>query len=141
MNQPTVVTQFEAHTLDRSDWNHTAHLSVGAWYVFRGGNFQEALTNFRPRLLAYNQAQGIADRPGGGYNETLTQFWLRQIDAVYQLHSASDFMIFQQSVLEQLADRHLWKVYYSPERLWSEAARTDYLPPDLVSFRTSDGIT
>lgn len=42
----TLVQQFEACTLPRTNWNHTAHLTVAIWYVSVYSE-AEAIVNIR----------------------------------------------------------------------------------------------
>ena len=69
-----VVRQFETCTLPFENWTHRAHVAVALVYL-RRSNFAEALDRFRRHVQLYNQLRGDP----AGYDEELTQYYLRQI--------------------------------------------------------------
>lgn len=132
---PPLVTAFLALTLPKSDWTHEAHLTVGLWHVRQFG-FGEALTRMREGICAYNEAVGTANSASSGYHETLTQFWLRVLDAHHRKLGAD---VPFETVLSQLlasswADRELALRYYGRETLFSPLARARWVEPDRKPF-------
>lgn len=131
MTTPAIITAFESCQLPKQDWNHVAHLDVAAWYVFQAPDFEAALSTFRDRLKQFNRAQGIMDRPGGGYHETLTHFWVRQMFQLKESTGSQTYAELLESVREMLSNQELIYQYYSHLHLWSPAARRAFVPPDL----------
>lgn len=140
-----LVAQFLATTLPKEQWTHEAHIIVGVWHIHRYG-FEEALPRMRQAIIRYNEAVGTVNTDTTGYHETLTVVWLRLIDTVLQaskrecgakeqasLRLSSDTVAFwvHNFLHHQLADRSTPLNFYSRERLFSSAARKEFLEPDL----------
>ena len=127
----TFIGEFESGVLPKSRWTHEAHLTAGLWYVWTLG-FDAALPVVRRRISAYNEAVGTANTDVGGYHETLTRFYLTRIA---QLKAASPAASFAQLLQATLRSRRLGREaplqHYSRERLFSVAARRQWLEPDL----------
>jgi hypothetical protein len=83
-------------------------------YLEESPSVDEAATRMASALRAFATAHGHPEK----YHHTITVFWMRMV--------------------ARLLDRDLPLSYYSRERLWSEAARTGWIEPDL---RTLDGLT
>ncbi|MBC7891932.1 MAG: hypothetical protein H7Y12_06975 [Sphingobacteriaceae bacterium] len=132
---PPLVNEFLARSLPKSDWTHEAHLSVGLWHLRQYG-FDEALTRMREGICAYNEAIGTANTTNSGYHETLTQFWLRVLDA--QQREADAETAFADGLSRILdsswVDRTLALRYYRRETLFSPLARATWVGPDLQPF-------
>lgn len=137
---PPLIAAFLARTLPKRDWTHEAHLAVGLWHVREFG-FDEALRRMREGICAYNEAVGTANTGTSGYHETLTQFWLRVLDA-HQRKAGAEVPL--ETVLSQLlasswADKNLALQYYHRETLFSprdsqSLARTCWVGPDRQPF-------
>jgi hypothetical protein len=65
----------------------------------------------------------------GLYHETLTRFWLMQVDR--RLDRSECLKQSVSKVRESLNDKNLAFEYYSRERIESKAARETWLKPDL----------
>jgi len=65
----------------------------------------------------------------GLYHETLTRFWLRQVEAKLDRRLCLAASVNQ--IQEQLGDKNLAFDYYSRERIDSKEARETWLEPDL----------
>jgi hypothetical protein len=108
-----LVDDFEAGTLDNSEFPHERHVQV-AWGLAQkyGGN--EGLD----RLIA--GIRRIATRAGrpDAYHVTITRAWFQLIAPVEDL-----------SEHEELLDKTLLRRYYSPDR--PAAGRELWLEPDL----------
>ena len=112
MNDAAFIDALESGTLPNHEMNHAAHLRLAL--VFRGQPEKA-----REVLLKY------VTRIGGTvkYNETLTWFWLRAVNA----HEGD----LRALLKTQLADTNLPLRHWSPELLWSDAARAGWVDPDL----------
>jgi hypothetical protein len=65
----------------------------------------------------------------GLYHETLTRFWLLQIEK--RLDRGECLNRSVRAIQEQLSDKNLAFDYYSRERIDSQEARETWLQPDL----------
>ena len=59
------IRAFEQCTLPRSEWTHSAHLTVAMWYLIERSEI-EATTLIRNGILRYNGANGIKTQPLAG---------------------------------------------------------------------------
>jgi hypothetical protein len=112
MNDAAFIAALESGTLPNESMNHAAHLRLAL--IFRGEP-QKA----REILFKYVQRVGAQVK----YNETLTWFWLRAVNA----HEGDLAALLRTS----LADTNLPMRHWSPELLWSDAARAQWVEPDL----------
>ncbi len=128
----TLVQQFEACTLPRTEWNHPAHLIIALWYLSQF-SLTEATVCIRTGIQRYNRWNGIETTKNSGYHETLTFFWVaiarRFLAAAGPNTSistlANDFILLY-------GDRKsLFREYYSNELVMSWEARQSWVAPDL----------
>jgi hypothetical protein len=74
------------------------------------------------RFAAHHRVSGL-------YHETLTRFWLRQVEQ--RLDRRLCLAASVRKIQEQLGDKNLAFEYYSRERIDSKEARETWLEPDL----------
>ena len=126
-----LVAAFEACTLPKESFTHTAHLTVALWYLVWYGP-DAATDRVRDAIQRFNAAYGNVSRPGGGYHETITRFYMwavrRHLRAAPLEGSLADLA---NDVAVALADRTLPLEYWSRERLMSDEARNGWVEPDL----------
>ena|ERR1041384_2502572 len=129
-----LVCEFEACTLARERWTHEAHLVVGLWYLVRH-EAGAATALIRAGIKRYNQACGIVQTETSGYHETITLFYVRVISC-YLARAPKGATIDElvRGLLATCGDRQLPLKYYSRERLFSAAARTSWVEPDLCAL-------
>jgi hypothetical protein len=139
MNDEEFLTGFEACTLTRSEWTHEAHLRM-AWLYLTRLPWELALERVRLGIQQLN-ATFRKDQPQlpDGYHDTITVAFVRLV--VAQLRHNDTFDTFR-SRNPELFDRTLTALrqYYSKERLSSDAARRNFIEPDvrkLPEFKTS----
>jgi len=127
-----ITRAFLARTLAKTEWTHQAHLHVGLWHAL---NYPDpaALDLLRERIRAYNAATGVANTATAGYHETITRFYLHVIRK-FMCSAGTSLPIddLAQALIAQWGDKNLPLRYYSPERLFSVAARRGWLEPDLA---------
>jgi hypothetical protein len=125
-----LVREFEACTLPPAAWTHAAHLSVAFWYLHSFPR-DEATRLIRSGIKRYNNAQ----RKSLAYHETITLAW---IEVLARFLDEQDHDTPLANLLDRLLDRCCDKNYllqfYSRERLFSDAARIHWLPPDVMEF-------
>ncbi|NJK66096.1 MAG: hypothetical protein HC789_06650 [Microcoleus sp. CSU_2_2] len=127
----SLIHAFEECSLPRSQWTHTAHLTVALWYLFYDSE-TEAINAIRNGIKRYNSAQGIESTKDGGYHETLTLFWVRTISRYLAEESRNRSMVsLANGLIAQYADRTLPFRYYTRDQLMSWEARNNWVEPDL----------
>lgn len=126
------IAEFEAGRLPRARWTHAAHLRAGLWYVSRLP-LDEAIATLRRRIRAHNEAVGTPNTDVSGYHETLTALYARGIAAHAAAHPGLSLGQLAERLLASPLARVEWPLgYYSRERLYSVAARREWLEPDLA---------
>ncbi len=105
---------FERGDIAPADFHHASHLRLALAYLVESASVEEAAERMTAALRRFAAAAGHPEK----YHHTLTLFWMRMV--------------------ARLLDKDLPLAYYSPERLWSDAARTGWRDPDL---QTIDGVT
>jgi hypothetical protein len=126
------IREFEAGSLPKPRWTHHSHLVVGLWYLTHH-SADDALSIVRIRIRSYNEAVGTANTDSGGYHETLTRLFLRGIAAHILAHSSEALPSSLALLLQSpLADKDWPLSFYSRERLFSVAARHEWVEPDLT---------
>lgn len=131
------VGEFESRTLPKARWTHEAHLLTALWYLTRHTE-DEALDILRARIRAYNEAVGGRNSDTEGYHETLTRLYLRGVREFVQARVAEPLEALAAALLASpMADRAWPFQFYSRERLFSVAARRDWLEPDLRDAGTA----
>ena len=125
------IREFEARTLPASRWTHHAHLVVGLWYLTHHSE-DDALAIVRQRIRAYNEAVGTPNTDSSGYHETLTRLFLQGIAAHMADHRDTPLQDSLALLLQSPLARKDWPLsIYSRERLFSAAARREWIKPDL----------
>lgn len=131
-NLPDLVDAFERQTLPGSQWSHKSHLEVGLWYLLKY-EWSLALLKMRNGIITYNLIWGKDNSSASGYHETLTQFWLRILQAYLKKHP-TDLPYSQHCDalwMSSISNVDLPLEYYSRDRLYSVKARAEWIEPDL----------
>jgi hypothetical protein len=126
-----LVAAFIAQSLPKERWTHEAHLRVGLWHLLHHPA-DEALSLVRARIIAYNEACGVENSDSAGYHETITRFFLGQIERF--LHTADrrrGIDDLADELVGRLGDKQAPLEFYSHERLMSVEARRGWVEPDL----------
>jgi hypothetical protein len=119
----TLVDRLERCLLDKTEFHHRDHLTVAVVYLYAGDSAR-AMERMRASLTRFAAHHGVP----GLYHETLTRFWLQQVEKV--LNRSLCLAESVRKVQEQLADKDLPFDYYSREALNSPAARVKWMEPD-----------
>ena len=125
------VDAFEAGTLPRSAWTHTAHFVVGLWYVLHY-DAETALDRMRRGIRSYNEASGVANTDSSGYHETITVFYLWAIRDFLEKHNgeSSPAILFTKLVEDEITRKDYLLRYYSEAVIFSNEARKTWVEPD-----------
>ena len=123
-----LVFRFRNQALTRYEWTHEAHLIVALWFLLEYESVERALPNFRSALILLNRSFGKAN---ANPHETITGFWLREIDVFIRKNESRDFSILAIKLLEESAffERDYIRRFYSKEVLSNLASKTTYIAP------------
>lgn len=124
------VADLDRWVLPRERWNHAGHLVVGLVYLDRYP-VREALRRLRSAISGYNVATGTPNTATSGYHETLTRWYLEQIDAWRRGEVPANLAHRVETLLASpLADPDAPLRSYHPETLHSTEARRGWVAPD-----------
>ena len=127
-----VVRGFESCETDKGAFKHQDHLTVAVCYL-QELSVADATNKLRESLLRFVDHHGV-DRKK--YNETITVFWLEVVaEELKSLPSDSSLVAKCNVVEEALSNAGLAMEYYSPELLFSEKAREEFVRPDLKDWK------
>ncbi len=127
-----VIEGFRTHSLPHAAWTHQAHLAVGLWYVQRHGE-EAAKALLRAEIRSYNQAVGTPNSDTRGYHETVTLFYVWAAARYLERASAAPLLALVNGFVgDPIASKSAIFVFWTRERLFSVAARRDWLEPDLA---------
>jgi hypothetical protein len=127
-----IAEGFLARTLPKKEWTHHAHLRVGLWHLLRYPA-DETLDRLRDGIKQYNVATGGTNTDTSGYHETITRFYVWQIDQfLRQADRALPIDTLAEQLIQQFGDKKAPLRYYSEGRLMSVAARLGWVEPDLM---------
>jgi len=113
------VRRLEGCEYGLQEFGHQEHLKV-AWTYLHLYGYDAALARMREGLLRFS-----AHYNRSGYNETITVFWMRNLQA----HCGEDPIEVLSKADKQLLFRH-----FSRERAMSEEAKQHWIEPDLMAL-------
>jgi hypothetical protein len=120
----TLVDRFERCLLGKEEFLHRDHLTVAVVYLY-ASDLEAAMDRMRASLKRFAAHHGVT----GLYHETLTRFWLLQVDR--RLDRSKCMPESVRRVREQLNGKNLVFNHYSRERIESKEAREKWIEPDL----------
>lgn len=120
----TLVDRLERCLLGKEEFHHRDHLAVAVVYLY-SADIETAMDRMRASLKRFAAHHGV----NGLYHETLTRFWLRQVETL--LDRGLCLRDSASNIQEQLSDKNLAFEYYSRERINSQEAKEKWLKPDL----------
>lgn len=119
-----LADRLERCLLGKEEFHHRDHLAVATAYLY-AGDFASTLARMRTSLTRFAAHHGVS----GLYHETLTRFWLLQVEQRLDRRLALCEAV--KKIQEQLADKDLPLRYYSKDVLDSADARMRWIEPDL----------
>ena len=123
----TLADRLERCLLAKDEFNHRDHLTVAVVYLY-GAGFETAAERMRASLKRFAAHHGV----GGLYHETLTRFWLQQVEM--RLDRRLCLVDSVRKIQGQLNQKDLCFEYYSRERIQSQEAREAWVQPDRKQF-------
>jgi hypothetical protein len=124
-----------ACALARSEWTHEAHLAATTYLLLRRPDVD--LDKELPTIIRrFNESVGGVNSETEGYHETITRVFLHGVrlflaeaDRGAPLHE-----LVNELLLSPMGRRDWPLRFYSPERLFSVAARLSFVEPDLAAL-------
>ena len=118
--------------LPKVEWTHEAHLAACAWLILDRLDFHPE-TELPGVIRRYNVAVGGVNDDHQGYHETLTQLYIRAVREFLVGYGPCDLLEGVNALLASPIAARDWPLgHYSHERLFSVAARRDWVEPDLL---------
>ncbi len=117
---------FDAGGIAPSAFDHRAHVRLAYVHLVEHG-VAGAPQAMRSSLRAFLAAHGIAPSK---YHETLTRAWTFAVAHFMSRHGSDAFEAFE-ARSTPLFDSRVMLTHYTPERLFSDAARATWVEPDL----------
>jgi hypothetical protein len=126
-----LVHAFETCGLSKADFTHRNHLTVALWYL-KDNSFEDAAGLMRAGLLRFIEHHDV---PREKYNETITMFWLKAVQAFIEKRrlgsQEADLISLTNELLQDYQNPGLVFEYYSRDLVFSPAARIDWVEPDV----------
>ena len=119
----TLVEKLERCLFSPSEFHHQDHLAVAVTYLY-ASDFEVAMEKLRTTLARF-----IAHHGASGYNETLTRFWLIQIEK--RIDRTACLQESVRRVKAELGRKEIIYEFYSREKLNSPQAKQQWVEPDL----------
>jgi len=125
---------FERGTVLPGAFTHRQHLRLAYAYLIQHGTVDAAYAAIREAIQGFLQHHGV---DAGHYHETLTRAWTEAVAVFMQrcgsAASADAFL----DASPVLLDSKALLTHYTTARLFSEAARRQFVPPDLAPLPTA----
>ena len=128
-----IVRAFEACETGKDDFKHPDHLVVAVCYLETLGR-EATVERMRSALMRFLDHHEV-DRKQ--YNETITIFWIDVVEEKLNGMRGASLVEKCNEVIESMNGGLVFE-YYSPERLWSDEARSAYVSPDLKPWNGSE---
>lgn len=119
----TTVRKLENCEFAPTEFHHRDHLAVSVAYLY-ASDLQAALERMRSSLQRFISHHGLK-----GYHETITRFWMEQVDQLLDRRRCLAEGVRQ--IQDELSDKDLVYHYYSREALNSSEAKERWIEPDL----------
>ena len=128
----SLATRVLNGTLPKSEWTHAAHFALALWLLRHMPELAEP-DAMREIIIALNYAHGTPNTESEGYHHTITIASLRAARSM-MVDAGADPEVTR--VLARLLDsvfaRPEWIfAYWSPDLLFSAAARREWIEPDI----------
>lgn len=135
MTDAELRRMFEDRSLPLDQWTHRAHVRIAWMYIRTCADFEEACARMRSGVQRYNERNRVPESPTSGYHETTTIAFMhiiRAVDAAYcEAMPTPDSEAFCHTHA-QLLNKHILRLFYSPDRRMLPQAKTHFIEPDLA---------
>jgi hypothetical protein len=121
-------------SLPKEDWTHEAHLAACLWIITTRPEIDPE-RDMRGIISGYNAAVGGVNDDHGGYHETITRCFIVAVRQWLSRTMADDLCYRVNGLLQAPEGDRGWPLnFYSRDRLFSIAARRDFVAPDLAAL-------
>ncbi|OAN62690.1 hypothetical protein A7X12_21110 [Sphingomonas sp. TDK1] len=121
-----------ACTLPRADWTHEAHLAACCYLLSERGDL-DVDAEIGGIIRRFNESVGGVNDDSSGYHETITRAYVAGVRLYLAETPEGDLLARVNGLLASPIGRRDWPLrFYSRERLFSVAARKDFIDPDLA---------
>jgi hypothetical protein len=122
-----------ARTLPRADWTHEAHLAATLWLI-RDRPDVDVDARIAEIISRYNKSVGGVNDDHNGYHDTITHVFVAGIRLHLAGRAADEPLVDAvNNLLASPMGKREWPLrFYSRELLFSAAARSDLVAPDLA---------
>jgi hypothetical protein len=126
-----VAVGLVARTLPRLEWTHEAHLAATACLILEYPDFLPE-RDLPGTIARYNEAVGGVNDDTQGYHETITQFYIGAV-RVHLAECRESTLADRVNALlaSHRGTRDYPLRFFSPDLLFSVAARRGFVEPDL----------
>jgi hypothetical protein len=127
-----VAAGLVARTLPRAEWTHEAHLGATACLILEYPRFLPE-RDLPETIARYNEAVGGVNDDTQGYHETITQLYIRAVRVHLAGHREGTLVGRVNALLAGPRGTRDYPLrFYSPDLLFSVAARRGLVEPDLA---------
>ena len=131
MTDVELTRAFERGEIANESFHHLSHLQVAWVYLSESSSLDEATSKMRRTLRGFTASAGKPEK----YHETITRFWLHLLAGLRAVESNKTLKQVLQAH-PRLLEKSFPLAYYSPERLFSDKARTSWIEPDRKALPT-----
>jgi hypothetical protein len=129
-----VVRSFEDGTISREKWKHAEHLTVAFYYIKNSSSLVEATDKMRVGIFNLLKSFGVDLEKEMPYHETMTGFWMKVVYDFAENKNGYSVVDATNLILENFCDKDFPLKFYSRELLFSDAARSKFVEPDIKEF-------
>ncbi|MFZ2593332.1 MAG: hypothetical protein WAX38_00980 [Minisyncoccia bacterium] len=121
-----LVAAFEAGTLNKEQWDHTAHLRIALHTIYGEKSLPRSISKIRTGIIRYNcvQPRNLCSER---YNETATIFWVQEVFAFAESKFDAPYEKLEDELLSSVLanPRHIYD-YYTKDELTSDEYKALY---------------
>jgi hypothetical protein len=126
-----LVKSFENATVSRDDWKHAEHLMVALYYLSIH-DIETATSKMRNGIFKLlTDGFGVDLSKEMPYHETLTIFWMRTVADFAASKNGASLPDKARELIETFNKDYPLR-FYSREYLFSNAARAEFVEPDIA---------
>src|SRR5712671_1850487 len=133
MDDETFVARFEAAAFPMDQWHHREHIKIAYLYL-RRYTFGDALKRMRLNIQSLNASHKVPESPARGYNETMTQAWLRLVHTSLSQYGSADNADAFYDQHPELSQSKILRLFYSKDLLKSPSLKYKFVEPDLAQL-------
>src|SRR5262249_40915156 len=125
------LAEFEGGEIPPTCWNHRCHVRM-AWLYLCRLPLDQTVEKVRAGLLRLNATHKVPDELERGYHETVTQAWMRIVQAAMRHHGACEDSRAFCAAQPHLMCNALLRLYYTRGRIITAEAKKAFVEPDIA---------